>query len=409
MTPNFARNFVIGVVYLVVLAALMTLAVLVYNQTFTSTVDVSLVTPNVGTSLEKGADVAVRGVVVGYVRSIGIDGDSAKVSIALQPAQAAQLPDNVSAELLPKTLFGQRYVDLVLPRRPSGQHLRNGDVITPSGRGPTEIQDVFARLLPVLQAVRPAQLAEMLGSIAAGLRGEGTNLGATIRTLAHYLHRFAPKVPAMVDDIRKFSQVASTYAAAGPDLVAALRNFAVSSRTLAQQRAQFDALLHSVTSASNRFTGFLQANSPDIITLSRSSLPTLRVLQRYSPEFPCLSHTLTEFIPVMNSALGKGTDEPGLHVTMRVVPPRAAYRPGVDTPHYTAGGPPRCPQVVPGSAKTVAALSPVAGIGTANSPQENQVIAELEAASAHTSPAAFPKWGSLLLGPALRGTAVTLR
>jgi phospholipid/cholesterol/gamma-HCH transport system substrate-binding protein len=409
MTPHFARNFVIGLVYLVVIATLMTLAVLIYNQTFTSTVNVSLVTPTVGTSLEKGADVAVRGVVVGYVSSIGIDGNDAKVGIALQPAQAAHLPDNITAELLPKTLFGQRYVDLVMPARPSGRHLQNGDVIRPTGVGPTEIQDVFARLLPVLQAVRPAQLAQMLGSIAASLRGEGANFGATIQTLSGYLRKFAPKVPAMLNDIRQFSQVASNYSSAAPDLLAALRNFTVSSRTLAQQRAQFVALLQSVTSASNRFTGFLEANAPDIITLSRSSLPSLRVLARYSPEFPCLSRTLTEFIPVMNSALGKGTNQPGLHVTMQVVPPRTPYQTGVDTPHYNGSGGPRCPQVVPGTATTTTSISSGAGIGTANSPQENEVIAELEASSAHMTPAAYPKWGSLLLGPTLRGTAVTVR
>lgn len=409
MTPHFARNFVIGLVYLVVLATLMTLAVLIYNQSFTSTVNVSLVTPTVGTSLEKGADVAVRGVVVGYVSSIGIDGNDAKVGIALAPAQAAHLPDNVTAELLPKTLFGQRYVDLVMPTRPSGRHLQDGDVIRPAGAGPTEIQDVFARLLPVLQAVRPAQLAQMLGSIAASLRGEGATFGATIQTLTGYLRKFAPKVPRMLNDIRQFSQVASNYSTAAPDLLAALRNFTVSSRTLAQQRAQFVALLQSVTSASNRFTGFLEANAPDIITLSRSSLPSLRVLARYSPEFPCLSRTLTQFIPVMNSALGKGTNQPGLHVTMQVVPPRSPYRAGVDTPRYDAGGGPRCPQVVPGTATTTTAISSNAGIGTANSPQENEVIAELAASGAHMTPAAFPKWGSLLLGPALRGTAVTLR
>src|SRR5262249_46119670 len=85
------------------------------------------------------------------------------------------------------------------------------------------------------------------------------------------------------------------------------------------------ALLRSVTSASNRFNGFLQANAPNIITLSRASVPTLRLLQRYSPEFPCLSHTLTQFIPVMDHALGKGTNQPGLHAILKVVPARARH------------------------------------------------------------------------------------
>jgi phospholipid/cholesterol/gamma-HCH transport system substrate-binding protein len=56
-----------------------------------------------------------------------------------------------------------------------------------------------------------------------------------------------------------------------------------------------------------------------------------------------------------------------------------------------------------------AVLSRGDGIGTDNSPQENQVIAELVAPSVGSSPATFPRWSSLLLGPALRGTSVTLK
>jgi phospholipid/cholesterol/gamma-HCH transport system substrate-binding protein len=411
-SPHFARHVVIGVVYLVVLAMLMTLAVLVYNKSFTTTTDVALVAPDAGTALQSGADVEVRGVVVGSVGDITTNGREARIELKLEPGQAAGLPANVSAELLPKTLFGQRYVDLVLPATPSGAHLRGGDVIRPSGPAPTDLQDLFAKLLPVLQAVRPAQLAATLGALATSLRGEGSNLGDQIRVFAHYLHRFAPKVPKLLDDLSALRRVAANYTAASPDLIAALRNFTVSSRTLAERQAQFTALVRSVTSASDRLGSFLQANSPDIITLSRASLPTLRVLQRYSPEFPCLSRTLVDFVPVMNAALGKGTHEPGLHITARVVPPRQPYRPGTDTPVYRAGGGPRCPQVAPGTVDATAygaALSRTAGIGTDNSPQENEVIAELEAGAAHTTPAAFPKWGSLLLGPALRGTAVTVR
>lgn len=406
-SPHFARHVAIGVVYLVVLAMLLTLAVLVYTKSFVTTTNVALVAPNAGTALQSGADVEVRGVVVGSVGSITTDGREARIQLKLEPGQASALPANVTAQLLPKTLFGQRYVDLVLPASPSGEHLHSGDVIRPSGSSPTDLQDLFAKLLPVLRAVRPAQLATTLGALATSLRGEGSNLGEQIRVFAQYLHKFAPKVPRLLNDLNGLRKVAADYTTASPDLLAALRNFTVSSRTLAARQAQFEALVGSVTSASDRLGNFFQANSPDIISLSRASLPTLRVLQRYSPEFPCLSRTLVDFIPVMNSALGKGTREPGLHITARVVPPRQPYRPGVDTPVYRARGGPRCPQVVPGADAT--ALSRTAGIGTDNSPQENEVIAELEAGAAHTTPAAFPKWGSLLLGPALRGTAVTVR
>jgi phospholipid/cholesterol/gamma-HCH transport system substrate-binding protein len=78
----------------------------------------------------------------------------------------------------------------------------------------------------------------------------------------------------------------------------------------------------------------------------------------------------------------------------------------------SASGPPRCPQVSVAAANSPAvgaALSRGAGIGTENSPQENQVIAELVAPSVGEQPSQFPKWGSLLLGPALRGARVSLK
>jgi phospholipid/cholesterol/gamma-HCH transport system substrate-binding protein len=91
------------------------------------------------------------------------------------------------------------------------------------------------------------------------------------------------------------------------------------------------------------------------------------------------------------------------------VPARQPYASG---PSLDATGAPRCPQVSVAAANSPAvgaALSRGAGIGTENSPQENQVISELVAPGVGKRPSQFPKWGSLLLGPALRGTRVTLR
>lgn len=408
MRRHLYRDFVIGLAYILVLAGLVTVSIMVYNKDFTTTVKVTLETGNVGTSLQKGADVEVRGVVVGSVSGISSTGQGGRIELALNPGQAKQLPSNVTAQLLPKTLFGQRYVSLVIPEHPSDTHLSNGDVIVPDRTvAATELQEVYTRLLPVLQAVKPSQLAATLDAVAESLRSEGASIGQTITTLSNYLHEFAPKVPQMVRDIQQFTQAAKTYTAAAPDLLQALRNFTVTNQTLVQERAQFVDLLHTVTSSSNRLADFSETNSQDIITLARDSLPTLRVVAKYSSEFPCLSRALVDFIPVMDSALGAGTNQPGLHVTLQVIPARPRYFPGTDTPRFNSTGGPSCPQVATSSTGT--ALSPSAGIGTDNSAQENEVIAEMMAASTGTSPKAFPQWGSLLLGPALRGTEVSLR
>jgi phospholipid/cholesterol/gamma-HCH transport system substrate-binding protein len=410
VTTHRLRDFVVGLVYLVVIAALIAVSVMIYNKSFSSSVDVTVAAGDVGPALQSGADVEVRGIVVGSVSSITSNGNGARVHLSIDPGQAGRLPSNVTAEVLPKTLFGQRYVDLVLPVVPSGTHLHDGQEIrTTTAAAPTQLEDVFTHLLPVLQAVRPAQLAETLGAIASSLRGKGAELGQTIDLLSAYLKKFAPKVPAMVHDIKQFATVAKTYTASAPDLLSALRNFATSSQTLVQERGQFIDLLHSVTSASNRFGQFMETNSQDLIDLSHDSLPTLQVLAHYSSEFPCLSRALVNFIPVMDKTLGKGTNEPGLHVNLQVVPARKPY---VTGPSLNATGGPSCPQVSTArdsSTALQADLTTGNGIGMQNSPQENEVIAELMAGAVGTTPQRFPDWGSLLLGPALRGTTVAIK
>ncbi|HEY8302412.1 MAG TPA: MCE family protein [Jatrophihabitans sp.] len=410
MRQHFARDFAVGCAYLVLIAALIAVSIMAYRKDFTSSMDVSLQVPDAGTQLQTGADVEVRGVVVGSVDSISSTGSGARIALALDPGHGDRLPANVTAQLLPKTLFGQRYVALVLPASPSPEHLHDGATIEAdtSATG-AELQDVFAHLLRVLQAVRPAQLAQTLGAFAAALRNEGDAIGATIDELARYLRKFAPRVPQLTDDITRFASVAHTYSQAAPDLLQALRNFTVTNRTLVAERGQFVDLLNSVTDSSNRLTDFTAANSANLIELSRSSRPTLQVLARYSSEFPCLSRSLVDFIPVMDRALGAGTDEPGLHVTLQVVPGRQPYT-GAAT--RAADAPPRCPQLSVAAANSPAvgaALARGAGIGTDNSPQENQVIAELVAPGTGRRPDQFPKWGSLLLGPALRGAQVSVK
>ena len=68
------------------------------------------------TSSQPPADVKLRGLIVGEVRSVSSDGATAHRRPGAAPrARSAQIPRNVSARLLPKTLFGEKFVDLVHP------------------------------------------------------------------------------------------------------------------------------------------------------------------------------------------------------------------------------------------------------------------------------------------------------
>lgn len=115
-----------GVVFLAVLALLLSLSVAVYQQVFTPAVRIELEADSIGNQLDPRADVKLRGLLVGEVRAVHADGTKATLDIALKPEYVASIPSDVHARLLPKTLFGEKYVDLVAPARSSARPIRAG-------------------------------------------------------------------------------------------------------------------------------------------------------------------------------------------------------------------------------------------------------------------------------------------
>jgi phospholipid/cholesterol/gamma-HCH transport system substrate-binding protein len=134
----------------------------------------------------------------------------------------------------------------------------------------------------------------------------------------------------------------------------------------------------------------------------------------------------------MDKVLGKGTDEPGIHVRMSIVESRGKYLAGKDAVRFASGRKARCPYVtgqvgttpVTTTADTAGGepeliapprttlpekIGDGSGLGQANSPAENQLVAEIVAPSQGIAPGDYPAWGSLLLGPSLRGTQVVLQ
>ena len=184
-----------------------------------------------------------------------------------------------------------------------------------------------------------------------------------------------------------------------------------------------------MTGASDDLRGFLDANGSDLIALAASSRPTLATLARYAPEFPCLFGQLVDVIPRVDAAFGKGTNEPGLHVTLEIVTNRGKYVPG-EQPKYEDNRGPRCYPVLPigpqyppdgpfkdGTHPTPAPVGqpgqhrlgmiPSAyDMGVPNSPGERQVVSELVALHDGSTPNAVPAWSSMLVGPLYRGTEV---
>ncbi|WP_406090008.1 MCE family protein [Streptomyces sp. NBC_01013] len=433
-TTRTARRRLAGVTFLLVPALLIWVSVAVYEKEFTDDATVTVRTGSVGNEMHDNADVKLRGVVIGQVRDISVDGEGARLTLAIDPGKLDRIPADVTAQMLPTTLFGERFVALVPPAVPSAQTLRPGAVI-PQDRSSNaiELEEVLDNVLPLLTAVQPDKLSATLNAVSQALQGRGEKLGDTLVTLDRHLQKFNPQLPTLNADIKELVKVSRVYADAAPDILDALTDFTTTSGTIAEQQAELADLYGSTTATAQDVTSFLRENKDNVIRLSAAGRPTLELLAKYSAEFPCTLRTMAGFVPAMDKALGKGTDQPGLHVTLKAVASKGKYQPGKDTPVYDATGGPHCysvpyvgaavptaagraaASVAPGDkadADEQASTAPAAkdtALGMPNSPQESRLVNELVAPSLKVQPQTLPDWSSVLIGPAFRGAEVKLK
>jgi virulence factor Mce-like protein len=336
------RRRIQGLAFLVVLALLLGLSVALYNKAFTDVAMVTLETDTAGSQLQEASDVKVRGVIVGEVREVQADVEGATIQMAIKPEYLDQIPADVSARLLPKTLFGERFVSLELPEQPSQERLADGDVIGQDrSENAIELQRVIDDTLPLLQALQPQDLAYTLGAIADAVRGRGESLGDNLVTTGEYFGQINTVMPELQEDISLLADFADTYDGAADDLLAVLDNLAVTNTTIVDQEEQLRRTFSVGSSASNTTAGFLETNERNLISLAETSRPVLGVFAEYSPMYTCLLEGLARQNPMIAETFG-ADGEPALNLNIVVtMPPRNPYVPG-DQPVYADESGPDC-------------------------------------------------------------------
>lgn len=331
-----------AVLFLVVVVAFVGTTIAIYNRAFTASDSVDLVADDMAFSLPKDADVKVRGVFVGRVAAVEPQGDQVLVQMEMDPDYTGQLPANIAGRLLPKTLFGERYVDLAFPDDPAGE-LAAGDVVYQDQRGnAVELGEVLDGLLPVLEAVPPAELASTLGALNQALAGKGDQIGASVVDIGRVFEGISEEMPALESSLRDLSTFSRTYSEAVPDLIHALDALRTTSNTVVERREDIDHGLSRVSESSAVLTGFLADNRDDLIAIAADSRDSLEILAEYSGVLPCSTLQFAEALRRSDEILGVGTPNPGIRVTLNIVNPMGRYLPNQDEPRLFDERPARC-------------------------------------------------------------------
>ena len=451
-----------GVAFLAVVAALLGFTIAIYNKAlpWQATDEVILEADRAGNQFVVPADVKLDGLIVGRVAGVSTNGDVVRIRMQIEKSRIDQIPANVRARILPKTLFGEKFVDLVIPPEGPDGVLQAGDVI-PQDRSDTaiELQTVFNDLVPLLRTLNPAELSITLSNLADALRNRGDALGRNVQLVNTYFSEFNKELPTFTHDISALADVASTYADATPDLLKMLRNFSTNARTFNAKQDIYAQFLSGTSDFAQTASAVFGRNADRLIQLAQVSEPVLGLYSKFSKVLECLPNGLAIYDRTrLEQTFGQG---PYLHITLTPVGDRGRYTiddrprksditdlqvppncyglpygnnnlhpvnsrfPG-DQPkdNYACGGytaPPTCPDFNPSQSSSASAarsrdssssLLPKVSSNTSNdvvgSPEEQELVRQLLDPLLGDDSTEVPGGlADLLVGPLLRGMAVS--
>lgn len=424
-----AGRKVLGIVFLALLVVAVYATYAVFTKKYADYVRVELQSSTLGLQLPERADVKIRGVIVGEVLDFAAADDGARVTLGLYPDQVDIIPSDVTGSIVPKTLFGEKYVSLVVPSSPSPRPIAEGDTISRTEVS-IEVEKVLSDLYPLLRTVQPAQLNATLNALSTALEGRGEEIGENLETLEGYLQRLNPQIPALVEDLRLTARVSDVYTDVLPEVGQILRDTIVTTGTLEDREQRLNALFTDVTAFSDTARGFLQVNGDNLIRLGRIGKQTFSILGKYAAEFGCLPGGLVNAGELQAEAFRGFT----LHIVLELLPnqprgygPQDRPRFGEDrggsclhlpSPPWSQENP---TQLQPdlddgvdeptgkGTSRVAPGFDLRAGAAYAGTPAESAVLDALLAPGLGRTAADVPDLGPLLVGPMARGAEVSLR
>ena len=312
------------------LAVIVFVALTMFAAGFTSTTPVTVTAQRSGLVMEPDAKVKLRGVEVGRVSSIEHTPDGAVLRLAMQPGQMHLIPSDTRVSIESTTVFGAKFVNLVVPEDPSPVPLQEGAVIA-----------VFEHLSEVLTQVQPEKLNATLGALSEALNGRGDALGATLADADAYLAEMNPSLPQLQYDLGAAADVANLYADTVPDLMTTIGNATEVGNTIVDEQSQLDLLLMNLAGLADTGRNVLGENENQVVTALDSLSYTTGLLGEYSPELTCFIIGLNDARIAFEPMAGTG-EYAALTLSTSFMGGATPYNAAQDLPVVGASGGPNC-------------------------------------------------------------------
>ena len=230
-----------------------------------------------------GGKVRVVGVDVGQITDVQNRRDGVEVSFTVDDPEV-QLPADVQAAIIPVSLLGERYIQL-LPAYTGGPTLPENSLIGIDRTAvPAEPDELLRSLQDYFGALDPAVVSRFVGNTARLLEGNGQELGELIVEASELVQTLSAKRGDLAAIIVQFDRLSRALATRQVGIQELIRNYNTVATTLTGNRAALEGTSTGLSDAAEQLASLLVAHRrplhQDVRTLTRTGRTVAKNIDR---------------------------------------------------------------------------------------------------------------------------------
>lgn len=259
-------------------------------------------TPGIGQQLRAGGDVKVRGVLVGRISKISLDGGDAVLDLALD--SDVELAADSVAEIRSKTIFGEKWVELIPPPRSTAPALVAGDVIDDDHTiEPLELEQALQLGHELLSELPLGDLAGVLEALADGFSGNEGSARTAIDDGLVALRAVTSRSDGLDLSLRQLRDFSEWLDVHSGDLLSFMGALDRANRALLATEDEFVASLDSVPVFLDRLAAFQERTESDLGRLAEDGADIGELVAARADALVDIVVQLEAFTTVWNSGL----------------------------------------------------------------------------------------------------------
>ena len=262
--------------------------------------------PGVGQQLPVGGDVKIRGVLVGIIADIRLDADGRAV-VDLRLNDGLALPVNTAAEIRSKTIFGQKWVELLPPEGESAEATLTAGSVIPDERTtePLELERALQLGHNLLSEIPLEDLSTIFNSLARGFVGQEDDARRAIDRGLTALRAVNSREGDLDLALRQLAEFSEWLNDNDESLLSFMQSIDSANRALVGVAPELRSNLQSVPAFLDRFAAFQEQTEEDLGILVAEGARVAEALAARSDRLVDLVVQLEAFLTVFNSGLSQ--------------------------------------------------------------------------------------------------------